>query len=70
MLHICLLSTPVDLFERWLGLLAERPVSNGGVFDLLHIKIMLFHDVTTIYTFNIKDFSWCSQIEAIAPSHR
>ena len=68
--HICLLSTPVELFEGWIGLLAERPVSNGGVFDLLHIGIMLAHDVTTIYTFNIKDFSWCSQIEAIAPSHR
>ncbi|HIK11852.1 MAG TPA: PIN domain-containing protein [Oscillatoriaceae cyanobacterium M33_DOE_052] len=67
--HICLLSTPVDLFDRWIGLLAERPVTNGGVFDLLHIGIMLAHDVTTIYTFNIKDFSWCSQIEAIDPSY-
>lgn len=66
--HICLLSTPLDLFERWLGLLEERPVTNGGVFDLLHIGIMLAHEVKTIYTFNIKDFSWCSQIEAINPS--
>ncbi|MEQ9370450.1 MAG: PIN domain-containing protein [Coleofasciculus chthonoplastes F3-SA18-01] len=67
--HICLLSTPVDLFERWMSLLTERPVTNGGVFDLLHIGIMLAHQVNTIYTFNIKDFSWCSQIEAIDPSH-
>ncbi|MCT7969748.1 PIN domain-containing protein [Laspinema sp. D1] len=67
--HICLLPTPLDLFERWLSLLEERPVTNGGVFDLLHIGIMLAHEVKTIYTFNIKDFSWCSQIEAIDPSH-
>jgi len=38
-------------------------------FDLLHIGIMLAHQVNTIYTFNIKDFSLCSQIEAIDPSH-
>jgi predicted nucleic acid-binding protein len=66
--HVCLLSTPPDLFERWLSLLEEQPVTNGGVFDLLHIAIMLAHQVTRIYTFNIKDFSWCSQIEAIDPS--
>jgi predicted nucleic acid-binding protein len=29
--HICLLSTPVDIFERWISLLEERPVTNGGV---------------------------------------
>jgi predicted nucleic acid-binding protein len=67
--HICLLSTPVDLFERWVALLEERPVTNGGVFDLLHIAIMLAHQITVIYTFNTKDFAWCSQIDAIAPSH-
>ncbi|MCL1474163.1 type II toxin-antitoxin system VapC family toxin [Argonema antarcticum] len=67
--HICLLSTPLDLFERWLILLEERPVTNGGIFDLLHIAIMLAHRVTSIYTFNVKDFSWCSQIEVIDPSH-
>jgi len=67
--HICLLSTPVDLFERWIALLEERPVTNGGVFDLLHIAIMLAHEIHTIYTFNTKDFAWCPQIEAIDPSH-
>ncbi|MDB9517498.1 PIN domain-containing protein [Roseofilum reptotaenium CS-1145] len=66
--HICLLSTPVDLFESWIALLEERPVTNGGVFDLLHIAIMLAHQISTIYTFNTKDFAWCSQIEAIDPS--
>ena len=38
--HICLVSTPVDLFERWMDLLTERPGTNGGVFDLLHIGII------------------------------
>lgn len=69
MRHVCLLSTPVDLFERWMKLLEERPVTNGGIFDLLHIAIMLAHQVTSIYTFNVNDFSWCSQIEVIDPSH-
>lgn len=65
--HVCLLSTPPDCFERWLTLLEERPVTNGVIFDLLHIAIMLAHQVTWIYTFNVSDFYWCSQIEAIAP---
>jgi len=66
--HVCLLSTPLDLFERWMTLLEERPVTNGVIFDLLHIAIMLAHQVTIIYTFNVNDFSWCSQIEVIDPS--
>lgn len=67
--HVCLLSTPHDLFEGWMRLLEERPVTNGGIFDLLHIAIMLAHQVTTIYTFNAKDFSWCFQIEVIDPGN-
>ena len=67
--HICLLSTPLDLFDRWMRLLEEQPVTNGGIFDLLHIAIMLAHQVTSIYTFNVKDFSWCSQIEVIDPGN-
>ena len=67
--HICLLSTPLDLFEGWMRLLEERPVTNGGIFDLLHIAIMLAHQVTSIYTFNAKDFSWYSQIEVIDPGN-
>ncbi|WP_293142153.1 hypothetical protein [Okeania sp. SIO3I5] len=38
--HIYLLSTPIDLFEGWMNLLEERPATNGGIFDLLHIAIM------------------------------
>lgn len=68
MSHVRLLSTPMNLFELWMRLLEERPVTNGGIFDLLHIAIMLAHQVTSIYTFNVKDFSWCSQIEAIDSS--
>ena len=66
--HIRLLSTPIDIFERWMNLVAERPVTNGGIFDLLHIAIMLSHQVNRIYTFNVNDFSWCSEIEVIDPS--
>lgn len=65
MSHIYTLSTPPDLFERWLPLVAERPVKNGGIFDLLHIAIMLFHQISQIYTFNVRDFEWCSQIEVL-----
>ena len=66
--HLRLLPTPPDLFQGWMTLLEQRPVTNGGVFDLLHIAIMLAHQVTRIYTFNVSDFSWCSQIEVIDPS--
>ena len=58
--YICLLSTPTELFERWINLVAERPVTNGVIFDLLHIAIMLSHQVKRIYTFNVNDFYWCS----------
>ena len=67
MSHVYVLPTPVDLFDRWFGLLADRPVTNGGIFDLLHIGIMLAHQINTIYTFNVKDFAWCSRIVAIDP---
>ncbi|MGK7926736.1 MAG: type II toxin-antitoxin system VapC family toxin [Spirulina sp.] len=66
--HVLVLSTPPDLLDRWMVLLEERPVTNGGIFDLIHIAIMLSHQVTSIYTFNVKDFSWCSQIEVIDPN--
>ncbi|MBC6481831.1 MAG: PIN domain-containing protein [Hormoscilla sp. GM7CHS1pb] len=70
MSHVHLLPTPEDLFELWITLLEQRPIKDGGVFDLQHIAIMLAHGVTNIYTFNVDDFSWCSQIKVIDPSSR
>ena len=67
MSHIKVLSTPKDLFESWLILLEQRPVINGGIFDLIHIAIMLSHGIKQIYTFNVNDFIWCSDIEVIEP---
>lgn len=63
--HIRVLATPEDLFERWLILLEQKPVINGGIFDLIHIAIMLAYGIKKIYTFNVDDFSWCSEIEVI-----
>jgi len=65
MSHIRVLPTPEDLFERWLILLEQRPVINGGIFDLIHIAIMLAYGIKKIYTFNVNDFVWCSEIEVI-----
>jgi predicted nucleic acid-binding protein len=66
--HIYLLPTPANLDDRWIDLLEEKPVTNGGVFDLLHIAIMLAYEIRTIYTFNTKDFDWCDQIDAVNPT--
>ena len=68
MSHILLLSTPPNLFEGWINLLETHPVTNGKVFDLLHIAIMLSHGIPSIYTFNANDFLWCNEIEVIDPS--
>lgn len=66
--HIYVLPTPPDLETRWLALLEEHPVSGSGIFDVLHIAIMLANQVNCIYTFNAKDFIWCTEIEVIVPS--
>ncbi len=66
--HVLLLSTPPNLFEGWMNLLETHPVTDGKVFDLLHIAIMLSHGISSIYTFNANDFLWCNEIEVIDPS--
>ncbi len=68
MSHVYLLSTPPHLFQEWMDLLIENPVTNGKIFDLIHVAIMLSHGIKTIYTFNASDFLWCSEIEVIDPS--
>jgi predicted nucleic acid-binding protein len=68
MSHVCLLSTPVNLFEGWMNLVESHPVTDGKIFDLLHIAIMLSHGIQSIYTFNADDFIWCNEIEVIEPS--
>lgn len=66
--HIDILTTPPDLLEGWMGLVESHPVTNGQIFDLLHIAIMLSHGIKYIYTFNADDFNWCDEIEVINPS--
>ena len=65
---MCQLSTPLNLFKGWMNLLETHPVTNGKVFDLFHIGIMLSHQLPRIYTFNANDFLWCNEIEVIDPS--
>ena len=69
MSHVHLLSTPPNLFQEWMNLVEENPVTNGKIFDLLHVAIMLSHGIKTIYTFNASDFLWCSEIIVIDPSN-
>jgi hypothetical protein len=54
----------------WMNLVENHPVLDGKIFDLLHIAIMVSHDIKSIYTFNTDDFSWCSEIEVIDPSYQ
>jgi predicted nucleic acid-binding protein len=67
MRHIKLLPTPSNIHEIWLKLLEERPVKDGQIFDLIHIAIMLANRINRIYTFNVNDFIWCTEIEVIEP---
>jgi predicted nucleic acid-binding protein len=65
--HIQLLPTPNNIHKIWLKLLETRPVKDGQIFDLIHIAIMLANQIKRIYTFNVKDFIWCTDIEVIEP---
>ena len=67
--HIFLLSTPPNLFEGWMKLVESHPVTDGKIFDILHIAMMLSHGIKSIYTFNADDFIWCKEIEVIEPSY-
>jgi uncharacterized protein len=69
MSHVCLLSTPTNLFEGWINLVETHPVTDGKIFDLLHIAIMLSHGIERIYTFNADDFVWCNEIEVVDLSY-
>ena len=68
MSHVSLLSTPPNLFEGWMNLVESHPVTDGKIFDILHVAIMLSHGIQSIYTFNADDFIWCNEIEVIDPS--
>lgn len=64
---ITLLPLPPDVVDYWLALIERRPVKGGDVFDLQIIAAMLSLDITAIYTFNVGDFNWCSDIVVKAP---
>lgn len=70
MSHVYVLQTPLNLFESWINLVENRPVTDGQIFDILHIAIMLSHNIKSIYTFNIDDFNWYSELEVIDPSSK
>lgn len=53
---ISLLPYPVDLIDRIQTLLEIHPVTGGAVYDLQIVATMLGNGVTTVYTYNRKDF--------------
>ncbi|NEQ66958.1 MAG: PIN domain-containing protein [Symploca sp. SIO2D2] len=67
--NIELLSMSDEIFKQWLKLLKINPVNGVRVFDLMHLAIMLCNGITSIYTFNDKDFNWYNEIEVIVPDY-
>ncbi len=67
--NVELLNLSNQIFEQWFELLKINPVKGTRIFDLMHIAIMKYHNVNTIYTFNEDDFNWQSEIEVIVPSY-
>jgi predicted nucleic acid-binding protein len=64
---VSLLPTPVDLVDRWLGLMRRRPVTRGAVFDVQLVATMLGNGIRKIYTLNDSDFRPFDEVEVLAP---
>jgi len=64
---VTLLTTPVNVVERWIDLLSNHAVTGGAVFDVLIVATMIENNVRSIYTFNIRDFKKFKNIEVLTP---
>ncbi len=64
---ITLLPYPTDLIDRVKKLLNRNPVTGPGIYDLQIVATMLGNDVTTIFTFNRKDFVPFHELTVKAP---
>ena len=62
------LPVPLDIVDRWSALLVQRPVTGRDFFDVQLVAAMLGNGVTTIYTFNVKDFTPFPELTVIEPS--
>lgn len=62
---LTLLPTPVDIVNRWLGLIDQHPITGRRFFDVQIIAAMLGSGVSHIYTFNGKDFAPFTEIADI-----
>ena len=64
---LILFPIPADVPARWMALLAVVPVHGRRVFDLQIAAAMLCSGVSTLYTYNTKDFLGIPGITAIEP---
>ena len=64
---VSLLPTPVDMVPRWLGLMRQRPVTRGAVFDVQLVATMLGNGIRKIYTLNDSDFRPFDEVEVLSP---
>ena len=65
---ISILPVPVDIVERWLGLLQTHPVTRARIFDVQLVATMLGNGVRRIYTFNVRDFTPFPELEVLLPT--
>lgn len=66
--EFAVLPVPPDVVDRWAELAMRHAVVGGDIYDLQLIATMIGNGVTTIYTFNDRDFAWCNQIEVRVPT--
>jgi toxin-antitoxin system PIN domain toxin len=62
-----LVSTPLDLVDRWRSLVRQYPVTGGDVFDAQLVATMQAHDVRRIFTFDRANFKRYAEIEVLTP---
>ena len=62
-----LLPVPLDVVDRWVGLLREHPIIGRQIFDAQLVATMLGNGLTKVYTFNRADFERFPGLEALTP---
>lgn len=64
---LAILPVPVDILERFLGIVERYAMSRQRVFDAYLVATMLGSGVRRIFTFNSTDFASIAEIEVLVP---
>jgi len=64
---VAVLAVPSDVTSRWLGLLRQRPVRGGAVFDLQLAATLVANGVRRLCTYNREEFEGLPDLKVFRP---